>query len=71
MKIIGCIIIIISIIIFIWGIRQTNAVHRYNGENYSETPKSDLPFIIIGILGGMLAVVGFVMMVQPAKRPSS
>jgi hypothetical protein len=40
-------------------------------ENYSETPKNDLGFIISGILGGMLAVVGFVMMIQPAKRPSS
>jgi amino acid transporter len=71
MRIIGCIIIILSVIILIWSIRQTNAVHSYNMENYSETPKNDLGFIISGILGGMLAVVGFVMMIQPAKRPSS
>jgi amino acid transporter len=68
MKILGFIIIIISIIIFIWGVRQTNAVHDHNMEYYSETAKNDVPFIIIGILGGLLSVVGFVMMLQPAKR---
>ena len=55
---------------FVWGSRQTNAVHSYNMENYSETPKNDVPFILIGILGGLLFVVGFVMMLQPAKRRS-
>ncbi|UCC11966.1 MAG: hypothetical protein JSW02_00075 [candidate division WOR-3 bacterium] len=70
MKILGFIIIIVSIILFIWGVRQTNAIHDYNIENYSQTPKNDVPFIIIGILGGLLSVVGFVMILQPAKRRS-
>jgi hypothetical protein len=71
MKILGFIIIIVSIILFFWGIRQTNAIHEYNLENYSETPKNDVPFISIGILGALLSVVGFVLMLQPKKRRST
>ncbi len=71
MKILGFIIIIVSIILFIWGVRQTNAAHRYNMANYLETPRNDVPFIIIGILGGLLSVVGFVMILQPKKRRST
>ncbi len=71
MKILGFIIIIVSIILFIWGVRQTTAIHTYNIENYSETPKNDVPFIIIGILGALLSVAGFVMILQPAKRRST
>lgn len=71
MKILGFIIIIVSIILFFWGVRQTTAIHEYNIENYSETPRNDVPFIIIGILGGLLSVVGFVMILQPKKRRST
>ena len=66
MKVVGMIIVAVSIVLMIWGIITTTAIHNHNMENPDQV-KSDLFSIIIGIFGALAVIVGFVLIIQPKK----
>lgn len=68
MRNIGIIIMIIGLIAAILGIRASCAIHSQNMANPTETPKNDLPSILIGIIGFMVLFVGWVFFVRPVKK---
>jgi len=71
MRIPGIIIAIIGIILLIFGIVQTTAIHAYNMSHVTEgIAKSDILSILIGICGSVVIIVGVVFVAMPGKKRS-
>jgi hypothetical protein len=67
---VGVIIVVVSIVLMIWGITTTTAIHNHNMEDPDQA-KSDLFSIIVGIFGALAVIVGFVLIIQPPKKPGT
>ena len=68
MRIFGIILAVVSLAIFILGIRTTTLIHNYNMANPTGTPKGDLGAILLALIGATALIVGVIISLRPISK---